>query len=171
MKAAALLFASVVAIQGSGIEISREITGIMAGASGTLVATPGCSKTDQYGSNDCKFDWGQTITGTLNATLPVAITTGATVSVDAKIDGLISWKFSCPVCGGFCVLDIPVVKKTENITMPPCPLVNAGNFFNTTTAALPSKSPVPVSVSFKGTAELKDASGTLMLSASFDGKL
>eukprot|EP01061_Rhynchopus_euleeides_P037529 TRINITY_DN63_c0_g2_i1.p1 TRINITY_DN63_c0_g2~~TRINITY_DN63_c0_g2_i1.p1 ORF type:complete len:173 (+),score=76.67 TRINITY_DN63_c0_g2_i1:64-582(+) len=171
MMKAVCLFAMVAVASGKGIEVSRTVTHIIAGGAGQLFASPGCKTTDEYGSNDCSFTWGQSLTVNANATLPEAISTGTTVDVDLKIDGLISFKVTCPVCGGFCAFEVPVVKKPVNVTLPDCPLVPAGPYTNTTTVELPSDDPSPVSASFKGTATLKDPSGTVLLAVDLNGKL
>ena len=39
-----------------------------------------------------------------------------------QIDSLISYSFTCALCGEDCVLTVPVVKFTYTIPLPPCPV-------------------------------------------------
>jgi hypothetical protein len=63
---------------------------------------------------------------------------------------------------------VPIVKKTFTIDMPDCP-IPAGPFNKTFTEQLPSTSPVPLKVGFKGTVTVTDASGTELASVDATG--
>eukprot|EP01060_Flectonema_neradi_P038731 TRINITY_DN8232_c0_g1_i1.p1 TRINITY_DN8232_c0_g1~~TRINITY_DN8232_c0_g1_i1.p1 ORF type:complete len:194 (+),score=72.97 TRINITY_DN8232_c0_g1_i1:66-584(+) len=168
MKSAIAVFA-VLATANADIIVSRTVTAILAGASGEADLSSGCTGHDMYGSNNCDLKWGTNYTGTINAVLPEAITTGATVDVDMKIDGFVPFTASCPLCGANCSFTVPIVKKDVNVAMPPCPLVAAGTYKNSTVIALPTTSPIPVKVSFKGTVTAKDAAGKVLIAAEIEG--
>ena len=109
--------------------------------------------------------WGQSLTISIDATLGTPIAEGSTFSVDAKVDGLIPFRFSCRVCGANCTIKIPVVGKTVTFALPPCPIT--GGLKKTLTVALPAKSPIPVKTSIKGSATASDASGAKIADVSF----
>merc|ERR1711998_391893 len=69
------------------ITFSRTIDSV-SGASGSVTLDHGCTGSDEYGSNDCAFGWGQKVSANLNVTMAKDITSG-TISVDAHVDGLI----------------------------------------------------------------------------------
>ena len=149
------------------IDFTRTINTVPAGSSGTLTVSPGCTKTDKYGcAAGSVTGWGSSLTIAIDATLGAPITKGSTFSVDAKVDGLIPFSFSCPLCGANCTIKIPVVGKTVSFPLPPCPIAS-GALKKTLTVALPAKSPIPVKTSVKGSASAKDASGATLASVSF----
>ena len=168
MKTAIAAFA-VLATASADIIVSRTVNAVLPGATGEVDLSSGCTGHDMYGSNNCDLKWGSNYTGTVTANLPEAITTGATVDIDMKIDGFIPFKANCPVCGANCSFTVPIVKKDINVAMPPCPLAPAGAYKNSTVIALPISSPLPVKVSFKGTAIAKDAAGKVLLSVEIEG--
>eukprot|EP01059_Diplonema_ambulator_P011162 TRINITY_DN21136_c0_g1_i1.p1 TRINITY_DN21136_c0_g1~~TRINITY_DN21136_c0_g1_i1.p1 ORF type:complete len:172 (+),score=66.72 TRINITY_DN21136_c0_g1_i1:64-579(+) len=151
------------------IEFSRTVTQLIPGASGNVTLNTGCKSKDIYGSNDCTLEWGSNYTVTVDAVVPVAITTGATVEVDMKIDGIVNFQANCPLCGANCSFEVPVTHQKINQAMPPCPLLPAGTYKNTTVLSLPSPSPVPTKVSFKGTVTVKDGSGKELIGLSIQG--
>eukprot|EP01064_Diplonema_japonicum_P023094 TRINITY_DN33548_c1_g1_i1.p1 TRINITY_DN33548_c1_g1~~TRINITY_DN33548_c1_g1_i1.p1 ORF type:complete len:171 (+),score=36.13 TRINITY_DN33548_c1_g1_i1:53-565(+) len=164
-----MMILALVAGAAAQIEISRTVESILPGASGTVILSSGCTGMDMYGSNDCTLNWGSNYTGTAKVVLPVAIDTGSTVDMNVKLDGLIDFKVNCPLCGGNCTFTVPVVKKHIDQPMPPCPLIGAGSYDNSTVIELPTPSPVPSKVSFKGTAIIKDGKGETLISLKFEG--
>jgi hypothetical protein len=67
----------------------------------TLTFDKGCTATDQYGSNNCHWDWGQSITEAYQGALQEDITSGKFI-VDLTFDKHTKVQFSCRVCGGTC---------------------------------------------------------------------
>ena len=156
-----------VASASADLEITRTVKSIMPGLNASIILNSGCSKKDQYGSNDCDLKWGQNYTVALDATLPEDVTTGATFAVDILLDGLVRAKFSCPLCGANCSFDIASHK--QNFAMPPCPLAKAGHYQQVVNFTLPAST--PAKVGFKGTVSAKDSKGTSFGEVELDGKL
>merc|ERR1711988_91556 len=149
-----------------GITVSRTINSA-SGITGSAVVDSGCSSKDDYGSNDCSFSWGQKLGLTLNTTLAAYVASG-TIAIDAKVDGFLPFKASCAVCGAPCTITIPVVKKTITINMPACPL-KGGNHATTLSVTLPTKDPVPVKTTAKGTVTI--TTDSVKITADFDASL
>jgi hypothetical protein len=75
-------------------------------ATGSLSIDKGCTKTDPYGSNNCTWAWGQSITAAFQGALQEDIQAGKLI-VDLKIDGTTPLQFTCPVCGASCTFAVP----------------------------------------------------------------
>lgn len=88
-----------------GVDFARTVKQI-GHATGTLTFDRGCTKTDPYGSNNCHFSWGDSITAAFQGDLQENITSGKLI-VDLKIDNTIPFSFACPVCGAKCAITIP----------------------------------------------------------------
>jgi hypothetical protein len=147
------------------IVASRTIDTVAAGNSGTIFLDKGCTDKDAYGSNNCDLKWNTNYTATINANLNQALYGNSTFTVDLKVDKIISFKFSCAVCGAPCTFTVPVVKKTVTLDLPDCP-IPAGAFNSTQTFALPATSPVPVKTGAAGTVYANDPSGAVLAHAS-----
>lgn len=162
-------FAVLLALAGSAADIivSRTIEAAPAGSGTLTLDGSSCTGSDAFGSNNCDLHWGSSYTGKINATLSKDIEQGSTISVDAHVDTFIPFKVSCPVCGANCTITIPIVKKTISVTMPPCP-ISAQSLSQPFQFTLPSSSPVPIKASAKGEATVTDASGAVLLKASFE---
>ena len=89
----------------SGFDWSRTVKTLQH-ATGTVTFDKGCTKTDPYGSNNCHWDWGQSITAAYQGVLQEDVTAGKLI-VDLKVDDNIPFQFSCPVCGATCTFSIP----------------------------------------------------------------
>jgi hypothetical protein len=76
------------------------------GTTGSLSIDKGCTKTDPYGSNNCTWAWGQSITAAFQGALQEDIQAGKLI-VDLKIDGTTPLQFTCPVCGASCTFAVP----------------------------------------------------------------
>jgi hypothetical protein len=100
------------------------------------------------------------------------------INVNAKLDGLVPLKFSCPVsshlchtflrhltpaphtahcaqaCGGNCSFTVPVAKREVSFAMPPCPIPAA--IRTSFTKTLPAVSPINATAKFDGLAYLMD---------------
>lgn len=150
------------------VEISRTITSIASDTSIKLLFDSGCKSSDAYGSNNCDFKWGSLISGSISGKLGHDLETGSKFSVDLKVDKLISWKFTCSLCGANCTTTIPVVDQPFTFSTPPCPIEafeKAEQQFNTT---LPATSPVPVKVTATGPITFTDHKGKTVLSVKLD---
>eukprot|EP00660_Eupelagonema_oceanica_P018831 gene18831-12214_t len=113
----ALLAAAVAAdieVSWSGLTVDPSITGSASFGS--------CSGTLPDPSGSCTVNWGQTGTAKVDGSGTKDINSG-TVSADVKIDGLIGFKPSCPLCGtGNCTITVPIVKKKIEVPLSPCPI-------------------------------------------------
>lgn len=81
-----------------------------------------CDSKDEYGSNKCKFDWGDTVKGTLVLEQGVDITDEHVIEGTFTVDRLVHWNFSCAACGKPCTITVPVMKKQYTLNAPSCPL-------------------------------------------------
>lgn len=86
-------------------------------ATGQLTFDKGCTKTDPYGSNNCTWTWGQSITEAYQGALQEDITAGKLI-VDLSVNNATKVQFACPVCGeahqrgtGTCTVTIPEDKE------------------------------------------------------------
>lgn len=153
----------------SDIRFSRSVDSVASGYSGKVTVDQGCSSSDQYGSNDCAFAWGETLKVDATVAAGADIAAGAKFVVDAKIDSIVPFKAECAACGANCTITVPIVKKEITVAMPPCPLVAKGKTLSTEIPlSLPAKSPLPVKVSAKGNAKLVAADGSTIASVDFD---
>ena len=123
---------------------------------------------DSYGSNDCKFDWGQNIEGSLTGELGHDLDEGSNFHVNLKVDTVIPWKFSCPVCGQNCTTTVPIVEQPLNFAMPSCP-IKAGELEEAIMKALPTESPTKgIKVTAKGSIVVKDHKDAEVVDMSID---
>jgi len=81
-----------------------------------------CTLRDEYGDNNCHFDWGEKIHGKVTVKLNDPIVEGDYMVGALLIDKFIPYKFRCALCGEDCVLEIPVIKHNESIPMEKCPI-------------------------------------------------
>ncbi len=89
----------------------------LAHATAQLTFDHGCTKTDPYGSNNCAWTWGDSITAASQGALQEDIQAGKLI-VDLKINNTIPFQFSCPVCGGTCTVTIPDQLLTGTSAFP-----------------------------------------------------
>ena len=89
----------------NGVDFARTVKQI-AHATGQLGFDKGCTATDPFGSNNCHFSWGDSITAGFQGALQENITAGKLI-VDLNIDNTIPFSFACPVCGASCTITIP----------------------------------------------------------------
>jgi len=146
-----------------GLKFSRKISIVdsdtISSAKLTFSGNGGsCKHSDQYGGNDCKFDWGDRITGEFEVKFVGAdekspeLGGNTTIEVDMKAGPKMSqtdFQISCQVCGQDCVVEIPLVAKKVTIKMPDCP-VKLKNLELNFDQALPEKSPVPTLMTIAG---------------------
>jgi len=150
------------------IKFSRTIEALNIGSVFLTVDGKVCSSADKYGSNECDLQWGASYTGHVKASLAKDIEKGSTITVDAKVDGLIPLKFTCPACGANCTITVPIVGKTETIELPPCPL-SAASLDKALNVTLPSSSPIQVKTGVKGEVTLADAAGATLIKLHVEG--
>ncbi|KAJ9459856.1 hypothetical protein DIPPA_16195 [Diplonema papillatum] len=165
------MFAAAFAVATADIEASRTIQTVYPGAYGSVNASSGCTTQDKYGSNDCTWAWGSTFNVSGELYSPIDITNTATVSVDLTINGLINFKQECGVCGGTCVIEVPITKQKISIDLPPCPALAAGHYSNMTVVTLPSSSPLPANIKAVGTVSASLTNGTKLFEMSIDVKI
>ena len=99
-----LLFVAAEA-DGTGVSFARTVKTLQH-ATGQVTFDRGCTKTDPYGSNDCTWIWGKSITAGFQGALQEDITAGKLI-VNLKIDNTIPFAFSCPLCGADCTFTVP----------------------------------------------------------------
>ncbi len=97
-----LLIAPVVTATQTQLSFARTIRTLQH-ATGTVTYDKGCTRTDPYGSNNCRWDWGQSITGSHQGALQEDISSGKLV-VNLKIDTVSKVQFACPICGAPCTV-------------------------------------------------------------------
>jgi hypothetical protein len=118
------------------IEIDWEITTIDEGydfsftvveSSSDMTPSDQCDDQEEFGSNDCEFKAGETITALIDATIPEpGLSESATIEGDFEIDlGLISipLEFECAACGEVCDISIDILGVSVKLTLPECPIV------------------------------------------------
>lgn len=108
----------------SGLSFSRTITQLPSNAY-VYDALEGanCKSHDRYGSNDCVYKWGETLSGVINYKQGITIDETHEIQGVFKLKKVVDWSFSCKACGDEpCVLDIPVIDQQVTFTPPPCPL-------------------------------------------------
>jgi hypothetical protein len=75
-------------------------------ATGQLTFDKGCTRTDQYGSNNCTWKWGDSITEAYQGVALQEDIQAGKLIVDLKVNNAIPVQFSCPVCGGTCTIKL-----------------------------------------------------------------
>jgi hypothetical protein len=107
-----ILLQSALAVDHTGLSFSRTVKTLQH-ATGELTFDKGCTKTDPYGSNNCQWDWGQSITAAYEGALQENISAGKLL-VDLQISTTtptttttIPLQFSCSICGEPCTVPIP----------------------------------------------------------------
>jgi len=134
------------------------------GAKGNLKisGTPGCAAHDDWGANDCTFNWGTSISGAVDTFLDTPISSGKLV-VNMMVEKVLPFKFTCPVCGANCTFTIPIIKQKVTFALLPCPLSSPFHIEIPTTA-LPDKSPFgPIKISVEGSVEIHDQTGKTVI--------
>mmetsp|Transcript_10722 Transcript_10722/g.15972 ORF Transcript_10722/g.15972 Transcript_10722/m.15972 type:complete len:168 (+) Transcript_10722:142-645(+) len=152
----------------ASIEFSRNIDYIEKGSTATVTLDSGCSAKDQYGSNNCKLEWGSSYTVNVAAKLGETLYSNSTIAVSLTVDGFIPYDFNCPVCGSNCTITIPVIKKEVSFSLPACPLDQFNLNQNFT---LPSDSPIPFQQKVTGKATVSNGLGTHVAIIDIDATL
>merc|ERR1719397_1550444 len=101
------------------ITFDRTITNVHAGFNGSVTLDHGCTKKDQYGSNDCTLNWGESYNVTYQFVLGEDITAGANFSISAKIS-FEKVDINCNFCGKNC--SFTILDQDVNLAMPDCPI-------------------------------------------------
>jgi hypothetical protein len=82
-----------------------------------------CQERDDYGDNQCHYDWGETARANVSLSWPHQIEGGDFLSGHLKMDRFVPYHFRCPLCGEDCVLKLPLINMTHTIPMPKnCPI-------------------------------------------------
>ena len=158
-----------VAGPNAGVYFDRTIN-TASHVTGSVTFNAGCAASDQWGSNKCTWNWKQAITATLAGALQEDITTGKLV-VDLKLNNVIPFSFSCPLCGANCTFEIPVIKTPVSFAMPPCPIKAVTIPSKSKAFTLPDKNPLGVAASVAGTVQIADQTGSVIFKVSLNAKL
>ena len=59
MKFTAVLLICLFAVSSADIQFSRTVDTVAPGFEGSATLSTGCTSHDQYGSNDCTLNWGE----------------------------------------------------------------------------------------------------------------
>jgi hypothetical protein len=152
-----------------GVYFDRTVNTIQH-ITGAVTFDKGCTASDPYGSNKCTWDWKTGATVTVAGALQEDITSGKLV-VDLKINNVIPFSFSCPICGANCTFEIPIIKKPETFAMPPCPIKAVTIPSKSIPFTLPDKNPLGISASVSGTVQIADQSGGVIFKLSLNAKV
>ena len=153
----------------SGVYFDRSVDAA-SHVTGSVTFTSGCAGSDTWGSNKCTWDWKEANTATVQGALQEDITSGKLL-VDMKINNVIPFSFSCPICGANCTFDIPVIKTPVTFPMPPCPIKAVTIPSKAKSFTLPDKNPLGVAASVSGTVQVADQSGSVIFKLSLNAKL
>lgn len=168
LSLAALTFSLLVASSAADVVVSRTINSLAAGSATVNVEGDACTDHDSYGSNHCDVHWGSSYTIDYDVALNKDVEAGSTFTADVTLDGVVPYKFSCALCGEDCTITVPIIKKTYSFTMPPCP-ISATGLKGNITQALPSTSPVPLKIGFKGNIKANDPQGAVLADVDVSG--
>jgi hypothetical protein len=89
----------------TGINSARTVN-TLAHATGSVTFDKGCTATDPYGSNNCHWDYAQSVTMGVQGALQEDVTSGHII-VNLTLNNTIPFQFNCPVCGVSCTITIP----------------------------------------------------------------
>ena len=134
-----------------GVNFSRTVTELEPGASLSLrFSGEGgeCSTEDRYGNNRCHYNWGGTVEANFTVGLAGTLEEGDTLQGHMKVNYLIPYSFSCPVCGRDCVIRLPIRDLSWTFATPPCP-IGPGDLVDGIVAPIGGKSPtdgIPVHI-------------------------
>jgi hypothetical protein len=102
-----------VGVHDTGVDWSRTVETLQH-ATGTETFDKGCTKTDQYGSNNCHWDFGRNVTEAVQDALQEDVTSGKVIvdlivvqTSPRSLDTTTNVQFTCPVCGGTCTIPVP----------------------------------------------------------------
>ena len=152
----------------AGVALTRSVKSIAGDSDLYLLFDQGCKTTDDFGSNNCDWSWGNLISGSLTSKLGHDLEAGSTFSLNFKVNKVIKWEFTCPACDANCTTTIPVVDEEVTFPLPPCPIKAfqiVEQLFNTT---LPAESPSPVKVTAAGDIVITDSAGTNIIDLYLD---
>lgn len=155
------------AIANAQIAFNRTITGSDK-VKGTLKFSKGCKKTDEWGSNDCTWNWKDTFDIDLESTMDKSVT-GGKLNVDLTVEKVLPLKFTCPLCDANCTFVIPIIKQKVEFAMPSCADIHALTIKQTVT--LPDKNPLGIGVPVTGGGSIVDQTGASLLKATVVAKV
>lgn len=111
-----------------------------------------CLVHDEYGDNQCHFNWGDEVTATVSFS-GEELQADDVIRGSLKLAGWISYTFHCAVCGQDCVLQLPVFHhRNVTIAMPKTCPIPADAVSETLTYQMWDESPTggTVAVHFEG---------------------
>lgn len=146
--------------------------------------TPGqlCKTIDDYGHNDCFFNWNSTLIADMTADYNITIDENITVGAEFNILGL-DFGFSCDACGEIaCMIEFPFGVEIPNIGSSfTFPIVECGTTFaNVFEVAqfdfspfivsnpLDALLPFPIKIPVVGSMYMQHNNGTVILKVDFD---
>jgi len=110
-----LLLQPTLSADHTGLSFSRTVKQL-GHATGELTFDMGCTKTDPYGSNNCQWPWGESITEDFSDTLQENISAGKLI-VDLQVSTTsltnpaktttTPLQFTCSICGSPCSFSVP----------------------------------------------------------------
>ncbi|KAJ9442529.1 hypothetical protein DIPPA_19018 [Diplonema papillatum] len=165
-----VLFGSALLSSVTNLTLSRTVTQIEEGYQFSIMVDKGCSKVDEYGSNDCIFEWDKEYTVNYTGVLAEAIGKKSVIESKIRVDDFYSFSESCPLCGANCTFTIPVIKLYVDVVLPSCPLIKAGPFSHIKKFRLNDTEP-PLRGSFKGSLILSDSHGQSVVTFAVSGGL
>lgn len=151
-----------------GVQISRTFN-TLTGATLMLKINSGCTDSDAYGSNNCLFNWGQTVNGSVSGSLTNDITSGKLI-VNLKI-AIIPLAFTCDICGANCTFTIPLVDIPVNFALPDCPLKARTLPTELLGFVMPAKNPLGIGAAISGTVSATDQTGATWLEVTLAAKI
>lgn len=172
MRSTMFAFAAMLGLaQGSGVYVKRTVTSKpdYANANFSISSPSGaCLSSDAYGSNECTVDWNQDITLSYGAKLTQDVA-GGTASADLLIDGVLSYKPTCKVCGENCVLKVPTILWNYTFYPGDCP-VKVRDSLHTQMVTFPASPTWGWSVETKlsGSFKIQDTSGADLATATLE---
>ena len=120
-----------------------------------------CAATDQYGANDCHFEWNDDVKGNFVAKFPQILDEQSSFHADLILEGHIPYHIDCAMCGQPCKLELPLIHFEYDLAMPDCPVDLSNSFFSDFDYQLWKHSPSEglVTVSLEGTATVYSSPG------------
>jgi len=149
----------------AGLTASRTVNALNH-ASAKLTIDQGCASSDQYGSNDCSFRWGDSFNVDYAVVLQEDIT-GGSIEIDAKVNKYIPFQASCAPCGAPCDITVPIIQQNVTIDFPPCP-ITATELADSIPAVLPASNPLGVKLHVAGSVKAVDQNGDTVADIDLD---
>eukprot|EP00495_Collosphaeridae_sp_1-RS-2012_P002322 TRINITY_DN201_c0_g1_i2.p1 TRINITY_DN201_c0_g1~~TRINITY_DN201_c0_g1_i2.p1 ORF type:complete len:173 (+),score=17.03 TRINITY_DN201_c0_g1_i2:65-583(+) len=150
------------------IKLDRTIDNVHPGFNGSLIFDHGCDTKDQYGSNDCTLNWGETYHVAFQGSIGEDITAGAMFNIEAKVL-FKTVNINCAFCGKNCTFTIE--SKDISIKMPDCPIKAGSEPQTLVNFTLPANDPLPIKVKAEGSGTGTLADGSVLVTGSFEAEV